>query len=294
MKIYQALISIIIIVFLSSCSSKDNQPDAYGQFEATEIIISSEVQGKLIKWDVEEGKRYHANTLLGVIDTTSLYLKKQQLLAQLKTINAKFPNISTQLNVLNQQKKNLESEKERFTKLVKENAATQKQLDDIINNISVIEKQIENVKTQNQLVTGEIETLQYQIKQVDDQLQKCYIRMPLDGDVLEKYVEYSELVLPSKVLIKVADLNNIIFRCYVDEEQLSQIKLGNVAKVYVDNGNNLKEFQGKISWISSQAEFSPKIIQNRDERKNLVYAVKILLKNDGSLKIGMLGDVRFK
>jgi HlyD family secretion protein len=135
--------------------------------------------------------------------------------------------------------------------------------------------------------------MKYQIKQLEDQLSKCYIKMPISGTILEKYVEESEFVAPPKSLAKVANLSNLILRAYIDEEQLSKIKLGQKVRVFVDNGNNLKEFPGIISWISSQSEFSPKIIQNRDERKNLVYAIKIIVKNDGSLKIGMLGDVRF-
>lgn len=290
-------IKFAFIIFLSmiilSCSDDDNKPDAYGQFEANEIIIASEVQGQLIKWDVEEGQYYKANQLLGIIDTVSLSLKKQQLISQKKAINAKSSNIATQINVLLQQKNNLEVEKERFTKLVSQNAATQKQLDDIINSIKVIDKQIENVKSQELLVNAETETISYQIKQIEDQLAKCYIKMPIDGIILEKYIENCELAIPGKPILKVANLNKMYLKCYIDEEQLSQVKIGQNVKVFVDIKDGLKEYNGVVNWISSQAEFSPKIIQNRDERKNLVYALKIIVNNDGSLKIGMLGDVKF-
>ncbi len=294
MKKLKIIIVVSIASVMFSCSDRDNQPDAYGQFEATEILLSSEIQGKLIKWDVEEGKNYPSQQLLGIVDTNSLFLKKQQLVAQQKLISAKYLNISTQLDILYQQKTNLESEKNRFEKLVSQNAATQKQLDDIVNNIKIIEKQIENAKTQNNLVTNELESVKFQIKQLDDQLSKCYIQMPIDGTILVKYVEPFELVLPNKPLLKIADLNKMYLRCYIDEEQLSQFKLGQNVKVYVDSKNGLKDYNGIVSWVSSQAEFSPKIIQNRNERKNLVYAVKILVENDGSLKIGMLGDVIIK
>ncbi len=288
------IFTLAVISTLVSCSDNENTPDAYGQFEATEILVSAQVQGSLIKWTVEEGLLYDSGSCLGIIDTTSLYLKKEQLKAQYKSISSKYSNITTQIDVLNEQKKNLLKEKERFSKLVSENAATQKQLDDIIHNIDVLDKQIENIKTQNLSVSSELEAMTFQIKQLEDQLSKCYIKMPINGTVLEKYVEESEYVAPPKTLIKVAKLDYLTLRAYVDEEQLSQVKLGQNVRVFVDNGGNLKEYPGVISWISSQSEFSPKIIQNRDERKNLVYAVKIKVKNDGSLKIGMLGDVRFK
>ncbi|HOM05762.1 MAG TPA: HlyD family efflux transporter periplasmic adaptor subunit [Candidatus Kapabacteria bacterium] len=294
MKGVKVTAMLIIVLIVLSCTDSKNLPDAYGQFEATEIILSSEVQGKLVKWDVEEGKFYPSQQLLGIIDTNSLFLKKQQLIAQQKQISAKYLNISTQIGILQQQKANFESEKVRFEKLVSQNAATLKQLDDIVYNIKVIEKQIENAKTQNNLITNELESIIFQIKQLDDQLSKCYIRMPIDGSIIEKYVEPFELALPNKPLLKIADLSQMFLRCYIDEEQLSQFKLGQNVKVFVDRKRGLKEYSGTVTWISSQAEFSPKIIQNRDERKNLVYAVKILVKNDGSLKIGMLGDIIIK
>ena len=280
-------------MILVSCNSSENSPDAYGQFEATEIIISAQTQGSLLNWNVEEGKKYDSSAVLGYIDSTSLFLKKEQLKAQYKSISSKYTSITTQIDVLNEQKKNLLKEKDRFAKLVSENAATQKQLDDITNNIEVLNKQIENIKSQNLPVSSELEAMNFQIKQLEDQLSKCYVKMPINGTILEKYAEESEFVAPPKSLAKIANLENLILRAYIDEEQLSQIKLGQKVRVFVDNGGNLKEYPGVISWISSQSEFSPKIIQNRDERKNLMYAIKITVKNDGGLKIGMLGDVRF-
>ncbi len=287
-------IGLAFIAALASCTSSDNTPDAYGQFEATEVLVSAQATGSLLKWNVEEGKKYDSLAVLGYIDSTSLYLKKEQLKAQYKSISSKYSNITTQIDVLNEQKKNLLKEKDRFTKLVSENAATQKQLDDIVNNIDVLDKQIDNIKTQNLPVSSELESMNFQIKQLEDQLSKCYVKMPISGTILEKYAEGSEFVAPPKSLVKVANLDNLTLRAYIDEEQLSQVKLGQNVRVFVDNGGNLKEYPGTIAWISSQSEFSPKIIQNRDERKNLVYAVKITVKNDGSLKVGMLGDVRFK
>ncbi|HOU97903.1 MAG TPA: HlyD family efflux transporter periplasmic adaptor subunit [Bacteroidales bacterium] len=286
-------ISFAWALILVSCNSSENSPDAYGQFEATEIIISAQTQGSLLNWNVEEGKKYDSSAVLGYIDSTSLFLKKEQLKAQYKSISSKYTSITTQIDVLNEQKKNLLKEKDRFAKLVSENAATQKQLDDITNNIEVLNKQIENIKSQNLPVSSELEAMNFQIKQLEDQLSKCYVKMPINGTILEKYAEESEFVAPPKSLAKIANLENLILRAYIDEEQLSQIKLGQKVRVFVDNGGNLKEYPGVISWISSQSEFSPKIIQNRDERKNLMYAIKITVKNDGGLKIGMLGDVRF-
>jgi len=286
-------IGFVFIASFISCSNNDNAPDAYGQFEATEVIISAMAQGTLLKFDIKEGQKYDSAAILGYIDTTSLYLQKERLKAQRKVISSKYLNIITQIDVLNQQKKNLLKDKARFTKLVNENAATQKQLDDIINNIEVIEKQIDNIKTQNIQVSGELEAIEFEIKQLDDKISKSYIKMPINGVVLEKYAEESEFITFSKSLAKVAKLDYLTLRAYIDEEQLSQVKLGQKVHVFVDNGDKLKEYLGIISWISSQSEFSPKIIQNRDERKNLVYAIKITVQNDDNLKIGMLGDVRF-
>ena len=199
-----------------------------------------------------------------------------------------------QIDVLNEQKKNIEVEKERVEKLLKDGAATQKQLDDITGGINVINSQMNSIKTQNSTVLSELEVLNVQIDQINDQIKKSYIKSPINGTVVEKYIEESEVATPGKNLFKIADLNKIELKAYVSGDQIGAIKLGQKVKVIFDkNKDENTETEGIVSCIASQAEFTPKIIQTKEERVNLVYAVKISVMNDGSIKIGMPGEVVF-
>jgi HlyD family secretion protein len=217
------------------------------------------------------------------------------LQAQINAVKTKSYNINSQVDVQNEQKNTLLIEKERLEKLLKDGAATQKQMDDINGRIAVIESQIKSIGTQNTSVSGEVVTLEKQIDQVKDQIARSYIKNPVTGTVLEKYAEVSEIAAPGKSLYKIASLDELYLRVYVSGAQLSNLKIGQQVKVKVDDANGgFKDFPGTVTWISAQAEFTPKIIQTREERVNLVYAVKIKVKNDGTIKIGMPGEVDFK
>ncbi len=285
---------LIIVIVLASCSVKNHKSDAYGNFETDDVIISSEANGKLLFFDVEEGEKVEADKLVGIIDTTDLILKKKQLYAQEKAISSRLENIQSQINVQEQQKKNLLVDKKRIENLLKDGAATQKQLDDIDGKLDLIEVQISSIKTQNTTVLTELEVANTQIDQIGESIRKCNIINPINGVVLEKYAEPNEITAFGKPLYKIANLNDIYLRVYVSGAQLPHIKIGEQVEVLIDeNEKTNKKLTGKICWISETAEFTPKMIQTKEERVNLVYAVKIKVKNDGSLKIGMPGEANF-
>ncbi len=286
---------ISAMVFLAACSGKNNKSDAYGNFEADEVIISSEVSGKLIRFTLEEGNVIDSGQLIGLVDTTDLQLKKEQLMAQKNAISSKSGNIASQIEVQQQQKNNLLIDKARIEKLLKDGAATKKQLDDINGNINLVDKQILSIQTQNSSVVNEILGLDKQIAQIDQNIKKSHLVNPITGTVLDKYMQQNELVTPGKSLYKIADLSTIYLRVYVSESQLSAVKLGGKVEVLIDKGKDeMGKYEGTVTWISSTAEFTPKIIQTKEERVNLVYAVKVKVKNDGAMKIGMPGEVNFK
>ena len=279
---------------LSACSDKNGKADAYGNFETIEVLVSSEIQGKLVKFAIEEGQTYKAGEIAGLIDTIQLALKKDQLIAQRKGSATKIANILSQIDVQEEQKRTLMIDKDRTEKLLKDNAAPVKQLDDINGKIKVIDSQIASIKTQNASVLDELTAMDKQIDQTKDQLNRCKIINPISGTVLEKYIEPSEITTPGRALYKIADMDQMILRVYVSGAQLPSIKIGQKVKVMIDkNEKENQELEGIITWVSPQAEFTPKIIQTKEDRVNLVYAVKVTLKNDGRLKIGMPGEVKF-
>ena len=287
-------ILIITVIITVACTNKNQKSDAFGNFESLEVFVASEMQGKLLQFPVQEGDVLKKGFIAGVIDTIQLSLKRDQLIAQRKSTTSKIGNIMSQISVQEEQKKTLEIDKLRTEKLIKDNAAPGKQLDDINGKITVIESQISSIRTQNAGVLGEIESVDKQISQFSDQIKRCIIVNPIDGTVLEKYIEPTEIVIPGKVLYKIADLSNMILRVYVSGDQLPGIKTGQHLKVIIDKEKKeIQTIDGIITWIASQAEFTPKIIQTREERVNLVYAVKVSVKNNGYLKIGMPGEVIF-
>lgn len=285
---------VIAIALLSACSGSKDKSDAYGTFESTEVTISSESAGKLIFFNIDEGQEMKIGDTVALIDTVQLALKRDALIAQKKAASNKSEYVSAQINVIEEQEKTSQVEKARLEKLFKDGAATQQQLDNINGVIAVYKKQISSIETQNAPVLNEVDAYVKQIAQLTDQIKRSYIINPENGTVLTKYSEANEVVTAGKALYKLADLSNIYLRVYVSGSQLSQIKLGQKVKVLVDKDETEnKEFEGSITWISSSAEFTPKIIQTKEERVNLVYAVKVKIKNDGTLKIGMPGEVRF-
>ncbi len=291
------LLPILSLIFFA-CGTGGGKFDATGTFESEEVIVSSEAMGKLVRFDVEEGATLKQNQLVGIVDTVQLYLKKKQLEASIKAVLSKQPDVATQLAAIEEQIKTAKTEKKRIENLVKSNAATTKQLDDINASLDLLNKQYtaakSNLTITRQGLQSETYPLQIQIEQIQDQINKSIIKNPVDGTVLTRYAKQDEVTSTGKALYKIADLSKMTLRAYITGDQLGQIKLGQKVKVFVDKGDGeQKEMNGEIYWVSSKAEFTPKTIQTKDERANLVYAVKIMVVNDGYLKIGMYGEVKF-
>lgn len=292
MKIAKIIFGFIIIANLMiSCKKANDKADGYGNFEATEITISAENNGKLQNFNIAEGQYLKKNDLVGNIDTLTLILKKEQLIANKEAVFSKITNIAAAINVLKTQLKTAQINQNRIKNLVNEKAGTQKQLDDINGEVEIIQQQIKSVETQNAPILNELKSVDAQIKQIEDQLQKSKIINPIDGTVLVKYAEPNEITSFGKPLYKIADLSFMQLRVYLSEKQLSSIKIGQKVTVKIDTKNAMKNYDGIISWVSSEAEFTPKIIQTKEERVNLVYAVKVEVKNDGDLKIGMPAEM---
>lgn len=281
----------------TACSNNDAQYDASGVFETTEVIVSAKGTGELISFHVDEGQNVGMGQELGSIDTLQLYLKKKQLLSNISATESKRLNESRQVASIQQQISNLQRERKRFKELVKENAANQKQVDDIDYQIMVLQRQLaatsEQIGSNNSSLTGQKGSIAAQIAQLEDQMRNSIITSPIQGTILTKYMEQGEFAAPGKPLFKVGNIQDMKLRAYITADQLTGLKIGQKVKVYADQGKaDRKEYQGTVTWISSKAEFTPKTIQTRDERANLVYAVKIAVKNNGLIKEGMYGDVK--
>ena len=298
MKIVNKLaIFLIVSILLSACNRNDQQADASGVFEAKEIIVSANGSGEILAFKVEEGQKVAAFEPLGYIDTIQLYLKKLQLEVSAKSVKNQFVDISKQTAALEQQIATAKTEKKRIENLLKYEAATTKQLDDINSQIAVLEKQLEAAKTSMQQANSGISDTEsgvaIQIAQINDQIKKSIIQSPINGTVLTKYAEQGELAMPGKVLFKVADMENMYLRVYLTAEQLADVKIGQQVAVFADGGkSDQKKYVGKITWISDKAEFTPKTILTKNERASLVYAVKIVVKNDEYIKKGMYGEIK--
>jgi HlyD family secretion protein len=295
MKKLTLMLSIFFAtIMMQSCSDNEIKSDAFGNFEATETIVSAEGTGKLLSLNVEEGMTLEEGMQVGFIDTVQLYLKKKQIYSQKIITGTKFGNINSQAEVYREQMRTAQVEKNRIENLIKDNAASQKQLDDINGTLNTLQKQVEMVMTQNNTVKSEFGNFDVQVQQIEDQIEKSIIKNPVRGTVLMKLAEPGEIMNFGKPLYKIADLSFLNLRVFVSGEQLPKIKIGQKVKVLIDDGKEgFRELEGTISWISSKSEFTPKIIQTKEERVNLVYAVKIKVSNEGSLKIGMPGEVIF-
>ena len=288
------IIFVIGLLIFFGCSEQNIRSDAYGNFESREVIISAEAQGKVLEFNVEEGREVGPGELLGYIDTVSLSLTRDQLKSSITAVLSNIDNIEAQIVVQQQQMDNLVIDRDRIEKLMKDGAATQKQLDDVVGAIRVIERQIDMLDTQKKMVMDEAATVRVQIKQVEDNIDKCYIVNPERGTVLTKYVEANEIATPGRSLYKIADLSRLELKVYISGVQLPYVKIGQQVEVLVDKDDKSnRALPGVVSWISQQAEFTPKIVQTKEERVSLVYAMKVVVENDGSLKIGMPGEVNF-
>lgn len=289
---------LLLCASLAACNKKQDAYDASGTFEAVETIVSAEASGVIKALNLEEGQTLQSEQVVGFIDSTQLFLKKLQLQAQAQAVLSRKPDIAAQTGALREQLVQAEREQRRISNLVKADAATPKQLDDANTQIAVIKKQIDAQQSALGITSTNLEEethpITAQIQQVNDQLSKCNILNPVSGTVLTKYAETGEVTTAGKPIYKIAALNTIILRAYITGGQIGRIKTGQQVKVLVDDSkDHYKTYTGTIEWISSKAEFTPKTIQTKDERANLVYAVKIRITNDGFLKIGMYGEVKF-
>lgn len=292
MKNYNYILGLsIIATTLFSCGNGDDKADGYGNFEATEITISAENNGKLMQFIVNEGDIVKKEAFLGYIDTIPLTLKREQLQVSKAVISSKSKGVLSQISVLKSKLKTAKTNKMRAENLLKDNAGTQKQLDDVSGEIDVIKNQIRSVEIQNSPVVNELKSIDVQLKQIEDQIEKSKIINPVNGTVLTKYAEPNEITAFGKPLYKIADLSSMQLRVYISQTQLANIKIGQDVTVKIDNTDAMKSYKGTVSWIASEAEFTPKIIQTKEERVALVYAVKVDVKNDGSLKIGMPAEM---
>jgi HlyD family secretion protein len=296
MKKFIKLTALGLLLF--SCTAKNETADATGSFEAIETIISAEASGKLLQFTINEGDEVKAGQLVGYIDSTQLYLTRLQLQQSQRALLSGRPDIKTQLDALERELDNAMADKKRIENLVKGEVASQKQLDDANSRIAVIQSKIAAQKSQLGTSTSSLNeqarTISLQLAQVEDQLRKCKILNPVSGTVLTTYVNPFEMTAAGKPLYKVADLSTIELKAYITQNQFSKIKVGQPVKILVDaESGSMKTYEGTIAWINSKAEFTPKTIQTKDERANLVYAIKVRAKNDGLLKIGMYGEVKF-
>ncbi|NQU87612.1 MAG: HlyD family efflux transporter periplasmic adaptor subunit [Mariniphaga sp.] len=285
----------LIFLILMACNSGNELSDAFGNFEAEPVIVSSETTGKVIQFNLNQGMNIESGTLAAIIDTTQIILKQLQLDAQKAAIEARKIGIQSQVAVFQEQIKNLKINENRIQKMLSDGAATQKQLDDITGQINVIEKQIESTRTQFISINKEIEVLNSQLIALDDQLQRCFVSNPLKGTILDTYIEEGEIAVMGKALYKITNINELTLKVYVSGAMLPSVKIGQEVNVIVDkDASENQDLSGTVSWISPEAEFTPKIIQTKEERVKLVYAVKVIVKNDGRLKIGMPGEVNFE
>jgi len=298
MKNKNFIFFVLVLSMLFSCKKTATNAGAYGNFEATETVVGSEANGRLLYLKVDEGQQLKASKLVALIDTTQLHLQKLQLLATINTLPKKLRVAEPDIAVLEDQKRNLLRERDRVKKLLADKAATPKQLDDLNGEIEVIDQRIQAAKSQTQVanrgILAEREPLQAQIATINDKLRRSYIYNPISGTVMTKLSEPSEVVGFGTPLYRIANLDTLELRAYASMVQLQNIKTGQSVKVLIDDGvEAYHELPGKVSWISSESEFTPKTIQTKEERVNLVYAFKVRVKNDGRLKIGMPGEVIF-
>ncbi len=293
------MIFALAVLSLVACNKGGMEHDAMGTFEATEVIVSAEQAGRLMYFNIEEGANVDSGQHVALIDTVQLQLQALQLGATKEAYAVSRPDMAKQIAVTKQQLAKAEHERKRYEALVRGNAANRKLLDDAENEVRMLRRQLDAQVSQLSNTTGslnrQMDAAEIQRRQVIDRLEKCRVKSPISGTVLEKYAEAGEYATPGKPLFKVADITDMVLRAYVTAPQLTSLKIGQQVKVYADSGDDsMREYEGVVSWISDKAEFTPKTIQTRDERANLVYAVKIRVRNtDGLIKIGMYGEADF-
>ncbi|HUX58850.1 MAG TPA: HlyD family efflux transporter periplasmic adaptor subunit [Bacteroidales bacterium] len=285
---------IIAAILVAGCKTKTDQADAFGNFEATEVVVSAETSGRILQIDAEEGTLIDKDATIALIDTTLFHLQKGEIDAGMKSVKTRINSINAQSEILNQQIENLNVNIDRIRIMLKDDAATQKQLDNLTGQVAVIQKQIAANNTQRASVSAELSVFESKKATLNEQINRSCVKSPLKGAVIEKYCEAGEMTTAGRPLVKIADLSVIKLKVYVSGAQIGGIKIGQQCTVRIDNGaKGFNSFQGTISHISDKAEFTPKIIQTKEERVTLVYAVNIAVINDGTLKSGMPGEAIF-
>ncbi len=293
-KKFHLITGLIIGLVIFSCNNQKDASDAFGNFEADDQLVSSEIAGKILSANFEEGMTLKKGAEIAVVDTIPIRLQIAQLESQQVTIKAKKQSVQAQMAVVTQQKKNLEVDKVRILNMLKDGAATQKQKDDVTGNLELLDKQMLSTRSQELILTGEAEGVSTQLAQLQDKLNRCRILSPINGLVLERYKKAGELVATGQSLCRIADVSSLNLRVYVSGDQLPHLKIGQKVKVLIDDtASKNRSLEGTVAWVSSEAEFTPKIIQTKVERVKLVYAVKVTVVNDGFLKIGMPGEIKF-
>jgi HlyD family secretion protein len=288
------LLVIISAVLLTGCKNKTDVADAYGNFEATEVIVSAETSGRILKFDATEGTEIEKGAVIAQIDTTLFHLQKAETDAGMKSVSTRISSTNAQNDILNQQIANLNVNIKRIANMLKDDAATAKQYDDLTGQVAVLEKQIAANNTQKASIAAELSVYESKKATINEQVVRSIVKSPLKGTIIEKYSEAGETTAAGRPLVKIAELSTIKLKVYVSGAQLGNIKLGNICTVRVDDGKKgYKSFTGTLSYISGKAEFTPKIIQTKEERVTLVYAVTIDVVNDGTMKSGMPGEAIF-
>lgn len=288
-------VSAIMLLLFTSCNKQESEADAYGNFKTEDYIIASESQGKCLFLGIQEGDKVNAGEIIARIDTSNLSLQIKQLMAQKEAIKAKFPAITAQVEVQKTKLGSLRKDEKRIRNMLEQKAATQKQLDDIVTQIQMTEKSIAQIKTQNASLFAELNVIDSNIDIIREQISRATISAPANATILDIYIHEHELLAPGKPIVKLADMENMTLKAWISGNQLAEIKIGEIVEVRIDKGDGgFYLYEGKISQIASKAEFTPTVIQTKEERIDLVYAMEIKVKNDGKIKIGMPAEVWFR
>ena len=289
----KTLLFLSLILILGACSTNQTKSDAFGNFETDEVIISSENSGKILMTAFVEGEKVAKGAIMAVTDTVNMVLQRDQLMAQKASVLAEKAGLFAQIAVSDQLIVNVQKDQSRIRKMITDGAATPKQMDDVDGQIALAEKQKKAYAAQIMATERRSEAIEAQVSVLNERIGVSVVKAPISGTILEKYSLTGELATPGKPLYKMANIDSLILRVYVSGPQLTRVKTGKQVKVFIDSTNGIKELSGKVEWVSSDAEFTPKIIETREERVKLVYAVKVRVPNDGSLKIGMPGEIKF-
>jgi HlyD family secretion protein len=290
----RTLLLLSLIIISGACSSNKTKSDAFGNFETDEVIVSAENSGKILMTAFSEGERVIQGGIMAVTDTVNLVLQREQLAAQRESVLAQKAGLFAQIAVSDQQIVNIQKDQIRVKNMLADGAATPKQMDDIEGQIALAGKQKKAYMAQIGAIEKNAQAIDSQIAVLNDRIRVSVVMAPITGIILEKYSETGELATPGKPLYKMANLDNLTLRVYISGAQLTQVKTGTTVRVMIDTNEGIKEISGTVEWVASEAEFTPKIIQTREERIKLVYAIKVRVPNDGTLKLGMPGEIKFQ